>query len=1137
MITREALAMRPIGVEATPAADARQIRADEMDIGTTDTRDRTEMDIGTTNTRGRVEMATEEVDMKEEIGTGNDKMGRVDGLSAGEMRESSATSRGGGTIKGTDAMSHDDDMTRGTAGMIREGGMSKEGLEETGATIRAVGMREGDMAASTPKNSCVYCRGEDHIKRDCPDLKRAIDEGLVVLDDRKYVKWADDLGDISMFPSMKENVEARRIKTSKGMEPVRSQSIKITFEGDIATTPIRVAATNSARGSTSKKIDTDYVMAEKDGQRVDVEEVILSPLKRGVKKFLMKSSLDEIDTVEPLRRALRQPMQCSILEYLATSKPARDGFQMITRKTRIPLSEEGQGAPKVEASTVAVTGVTARADRMATVLLDGMEGVPPDKFYILGSRAVETIINDGAVLDAVIDNGSEAVIVDEDLAVQVGLGLDRSYLFEIETADGRKQQITGVCHKAAIEVQGVRVTLPVFAIKNCSSDLLLGRTWLSHVHAVTIERPDGSQILSIRKPHGTRVMIETVEPRDPRNRAALAVGARPSDQIKSLPISGRAVQFREKRYGPLLTEEEGRIVELEDLGSRLIVDGNSYPKEKDEEFGGVVSERGRVIEILKTCDKAITFSDAECGRVDPRYAKPARIYAIPHVPWNDARWKYAQKEKEEVIAFLKEKMVSHVAEPSDSAYANRWFFLRKPNGKIRWIQDLQKVNAVTIRDVGSVPHVDLLAEGAAGRSIYSVCDLFSGYDEVPLDPRDRHLTAMHTSLGLIQMIVVRVAVFQRAMVVILKDFIPDKVEVFLDDFPIKRSVDKDDTEVVPEVRRFVEQHLTDICAVLEQLDDANLTVSGTKNRWVVSTIKILGFIWDSRGRRADPAKLDKLLDWPSPLHSPTEVRQFLGVVGYWRIFIRGYAEKAEPLRLLLRKTEKLCWGSSQETAMQDLKDEFKEGGRVLGVPFFDDETERSFIVSTDAGPCSVGGLLSQKDAGRKERPLRFESRTFNTVERNYSQFKKEVLAVLRCLDTFRHYIYGRRFILRVDPTAVASVLQKDFSLTDPTIARWLIRIRLYDYTVERISGTKKAVADELSRIPLERPIVAGALTMAEPRRAERFLVNLYEGKYRMIGLQLTGEESQDSDIWRQAAQYCLRAGHLFRRPVGSGMPL
>ncbi|GBG90449.1 hypothetical protein CBR_g50695 [Chara braunii] len=65
----------------------------------------------------------------------------------GEMRESSATSHGGGTTEGTDAMSHEGDMTRGTAGMIRKGGMSKEGLEETAAMIRAIGMREGDMAS------------------------------------------------------------------------------------------------------------------------------------------------------------------------------------------------------------------------------------------------------------------------------------------------------------------------------------------------------------------------------------------------------------------------------------------------------------------------------------------------------------------------------------------------------------------------------------------------------------------------------------------------------------------------------------------------------------------------------------------------------------------------------------------------------------------------------------------------------------------------------------------------------------------------------------------------------------------------------------------------------------------------------
>ncbi|GBG77472.1 hypothetical protein CBR_g23920 [Chara braunii] len=220
--------------------------------------------------------------------------------------------------------------------------------------------RSADERPSTPRNSCVYCRGEDHIKRDCPDLKRAIDEGLVMLDDRKYVKWADDLGDVSMFPSMKENVEARRVKPSKEKESVRSQSIKITFEGDMATTPIRVAATKSARGSTSKKTDTDYVMAKKDGQWVDEEEVILSSRKRGVKKFLMKKK------AEPLRLLLRKTEKfywdCS--QELAMQE-LKDEFKEGGRVLGVPYFDDEAGRPFIvvtDAGPCSVGGLLSQKD-------------------------------------------------------------------------------------------------------------------------------------------------------------------------------------------------------------------------------------------------------------------------------------------------------------------------------------------------------------------------------------------------------------------------------------------------------------------------------------------------------------------------------------------------------------------------------------------------------------------------------------------------------------------------------------------------------------------------------------------------------------------------------------------------------
>ncbi|GBG91305.1 hypothetical protein CBR_g52191 [Chara braunii] len=294
------------------------------------------------------------------------------------------------------------------------------------------------------------------------------------------------------------------MQPSKGKEAVKSQSVRMTlsFEDESPTTSIRVAVTKSARGSSSKNTDTDYVMAEKDGQRIEGEEVILSTQKRGARKFAMKSSLDDIDTMESLRRALRKPIQCSILEYLTASRPARNELQMITQKTRIPLGDEVQTASKPEVTTVAVSGVSVKAERAATVYLDGIEELPPDKFYIFGNGIVETILNDEIVLQGVSNNASEAIIIDEELVVPLGLDLDRSFLFETETSDGRKQKIFGVCHKAAIEVEGLSTLMPIFAVKDCSSEVLPWRTWLSHVHVVTIERSDGSQMSFIKCPDG-----------------------------------------------------------------------------------------------------------------------------------------------------------------------------------------------------------------------------------------------------------------------------------------------------------------------------------------------------------------------------------------------------------------------------------------------------------------------------------------------------------------------------------------------------------------------------------------------------------------------------------------------------------
>ncbi|GBG91909.1 hypothetical protein CBR_g53968 [Chara braunii] len=209
--------------------------------------------------------------------------------------------------------------------------------------------------------------------------------------------------------------------------------------------------------------------------------------------------------------------------------------------------------------------------------------------------------------------------------------------------------------------------------------------------------------------------------------------------------------------------------------------------------------------------------------------------------------------------------------------------------------------------------------------------------------------------------------------------------------------------------------------------------------------------------------VDRILESQRDLFTLKEfLAAFWGTCGFWRIFIRKFAARVKHLRKLVRKNQEWEWGPRQQAAVDDIKAQFREGGLILGVPCFDNDPNRPFVVETDAGPTALGGVLIQKDGEGRERLLRFESRMLNEAERKYSQFKKETLAVLHCFKIFRNYVFGRRFVLRVDPTALAQSL-RNYSPSDPTIARWLIYIWMFDFEIKRIAGAKNR-ADGLSRI-------------------------------------------------------------------------
>jgi hypothetical protein len=102
-----------------------------------------------------------------------------------------------------------------------------------------------------------------------------------------------------------------------------------------------------------------------------------------------------------------------------------------------------------------------------------------------------------------------------------------------------------------------------------------------------------------------------------------------------------------------------------------------------------------------------------------------------------------------LIELLKEKVEMGILEPSKVPYSNKWFRVPKKNGSLRFIQDLQPVNKVMIRNAGIGPSVDEFAEAFVGQSIYSIGDLYSGYDQSQLAVNSRDITTMRTPIGLL----------------------------------------------------------------------------------------------------------------------------------------------------------------------------------------------------------------------------------------------------------------------------------------------------------------------------------------------------------------------------------------------------
>ena len=131
--------------------------------------------------------------------------------------------------------------------------------------------------------------------------------------------------------------------------------------------------------------------------------------------------------------------------------------------------------------------------------------------------------------------------------------------------------------------------------------------------------------------------------------------------------------------------------------------------------------------IIRNCETAIAFTDAERGTFSRKYFPDYQIPVIEHTPWVQAPIRIPKAIEDTVRKMLIEQRDTGKYEYSTASYRSRIFPVTKKAG-LRMVHDVQELNKVTIQDSTLPPRVDDFAESHVGHVIYGLADLFSGYD-------------------------------------------------------------------------------------------------------------------------------------------------------------------------------------------------------------------------------------------------------------------------------------------------------------------------------------------------------------------------------------------------------------------------
>ena len=406
--------------------------------------------------------------------------------------------------------------------------------------------------------------------------------------------------------------------------------------------------------------------------------------------------------------------------------------------------------------------------------------------------------------------------------------------------------------------------------------------------------------------------------------------------------------------------------------------------------------------------------------------------------------------RREEMAQVQQMQSSNVIRPSNSPWASPVVMVRKKDGSLRFCVDFHQLNAATVKDAHPVPRINDLLDALHGAKWFSTLDLKSGYWQVPISEQDKAKTAFRTSSGqLFEFNQVPFglcnapATFSCLMDRVLAGLHWETCLFYLDDIIVFSST--------------WEEHLARLLEVFERLRHAKLKLGAVKCTFAAKEVSYLGHRVTEEGLLPDPSLLAAIREIPPP-KTATEVRSFLGLTGYYRRYVKGFAAIAAPLHALTRKDAVFHWSEDCQTAFNQLKTRLTTSP-ITAFPDF----SQAFRLYTDASTAGLDVILAQVRDG-KERIICCASRALNKAEKSYPATKLECLAIVWVVAKFRPYLMAMPFEVFTGHYALQWL--KTMCMGSALLHRWSAALEEYDFTVRHRPGKVQTQMDGLSRLPV-----------------------------------------------------------------------